>query len=71
MATMNESGEIEIVIGQYADYFDTGIWTFQDGELIAPEDITASQLRDFLIASGGFVYLRKDRRFGWINGDYE
>jgi len=50
----------DIVVGQYADYFDTGLWYMIDGRIVAPSDLTVPQLKDFLIASGGAVYLRKD-----------
>jgi hypothetical protein len=56
----------DVVIGQWADYFDTGIWTRQGAELIAPQDLTMQQLKDFLLASGGAVYLKEDGRFGWL-----
>lgn len=56
----------KIVIGQFADYFNTGMWTMKDGRLIAPEDLTIPQLRDFLVASGGAVYLAADDRLCWI-----
>lgn len=59
----------EIVIGQYADYFDTGIWSMKDGAVVAPDDLTIRQLKDFLTASGGAVYLRKDGKFVWIQGE--
>ena len=55
-----------ITIGQYADYFDTGIWTFKDGILFGPEDLTIRQLKDHLLALGGAVYLHKSGRFAWI-----
>jgi hypothetical protein len=61
----------KIVIGQYADYFDTGIWSMKDGQMIAPEDLTIPQLKDFLTASGGAVYLRQDGRFGWVQFERE
>ncbi len=35
----------KIVIGQYADYFDTGMWTMKDGSIISPEDLTLRQLK--------------------------
>ena len=55
-------------VGQYADYFDTGIWTLKDGLLFAPRDLTIAQLKDYLLASGGAVYLHKSGRFAWIPG---
>jgi hypothetical protein len=58
--------EIKATIGQYADYFDTGMWSMKDGNMVGPEDLTMRQLRDFLLASGGCVYLGKDNRFHWI-----
>ena len=57
---------IVAVVGQYADYFDTGIWTFKDGILFGPEDLTIRQLKDHLLALGGAVYLHKSGRFTWI-----
>lgn len=38
---------MKAVIGQYADYLDTGIWRIKDGRLIPPDDLTESQLKDF------------------------
>lgn len=38
---------MKAVIGQYADYLDTGIWTIKDGRLIPPDGLTESQLKDF------------------------
>lgn len=61
---------IVATIGQWADYFDTGIWSLIDGQWIAPEDLTMRQLRDHLLASGGAVYLAKDDRFHWIQIDW-
>jgi hypothetical protein len=61
----------KIVIGQWADYFDTGIWSMRDGQMIAPEDLTIEQLKDFLIASGGAVYLAHDGRFRWVQIEWE
>jgi hypothetical protein len=55
----------EIVIGQWATYMDTGIWTLINGEMIAPEDITVEQIKDMLLVSGGAVYLNKDRKLAW------
>lgn len=55
-----------VTIGQWATYFDTGIWSMKDGEMISPEDLTIDQLKDFLRAGGGAVYLRQDGNFGWI-----
>lgn len=43
---------MEAVIGQYADYLDTGIWTIKDGELVPPSDLTPEQLRDFQLVFG-------------------
>lgn len=57
----------EITIGQYADYFDTGMWTFRDGGCFAPDDLTIAQLRDHLLACGGFVYLHHTGKFAWAN----
>ena len=58
-----------IVVGEYADYFDTGIWSMKDGRIVAPDDLTIRQLKDFLTASGGAVYLRKDGKIVWIQGE--
>lgn len=58
-----------VVIGEWATYFDTGVWSMKDGEVISPEDLTIAQLKDFLLAGGGAVYLRKDGHFGWIPGN--
>jgi hypothetical protein len=62
----NLKNPIQPVTGQYADYFDTGIWDMTPAATIAPKDITIQQLKDFLLATGGAVYLRKDNRFGWL-----
>jgi hypothetical protein len=63
---MSEKIDIkEIVIGQWADYFDTGIWTMKDGQMIAPADLTLEQLKDFLLVTGGGVYLGADGLFRW------
>jgi hypothetical protein len=61
--------KIQATIGQWADYFDTGIWSMIEGRVVAPDDLTIRQLRDFLTASGGAVYLRKDNKFVWIPGE--
>jgi hypothetical protein len=58
----------ECVIGQYADYLDTGIWTLRDGLCIAPDDLTINQLRDFLLVSGGAVYLHTSGKLTWSPG---
>lgn len=42
----------DVVIGQYADYLDTGIWSIKDGKLIPPDDLTERQLRDFKMVFG-------------------
>jgi hypothetical protein len=57
-------------VGEYADYFDTGIWTMDKttGSMTAPDDLTIRQLKDFLTASGGAIYLRKDGKLTWISG---
>jgi hypothetical protein len=55
----------KIVIGQWATYFDTGIWTMKDGQMVAPPDLTLAQLKDFLLATGGGVYLGQDGLFRW------
>jgi len=57
----------EIVIGEYCDYFDTGIWSFRDGFCFAPDDLTIAQLKDHLLASGGAVYLHKSGKLAWVN----
>lgn len=57
---------MKAVVGSYADYFDTGIWSMKDGSIVAPDDLTVAQLKDFLTASGGAVYLRKDNKLVWI-----
>ena len=59
---------IKAVIGSYADYFDTGMWSMKGGEIVAPDDLTVSQLKDFLTASGGAVYLNQDRKLAWAPG---
>ena len=59
---------MEAVIGQYADYFDTGMWSMGEGGVTAPDDLTVAQLKDFLLASGGAVYLRKDGKITRIPG---
>ncbi len=64
----DEDGLVKATIGQWADYFDTGMWTMTDQGVVAPDDLTIRQLRDFLTASGGAVYLRKDGKFVWIQG---
>lgn len=46
---------MEVSIGQYADYLDTGIWTIKDGELIPPSDLTPEQLQDFMLVFGELV----------------
>lgn len=57
----------EITIGQWATYFDTGLWSLeQTGALVAPEDLTVAQLKDHLLATGGAVYLRQDGKLIWI-----
>ena len=58
-----------IQIGQWADYFDTGIWSMTDRGVVAPDDLTIRQLKDFLTASGGAVYLRQDGKIVWIQGE--
>lgn len=70
------SGEIKIdpkavVIGQYSDYFDTGMWDLSEGGFTAPPDLTLAQLKDFLTASGGAVFLGQDGRFRWFSIDRE
>jgi hypothetical protein len=34
----------DIVIGQWADYLDTGIWSMKDGQIVAPPDLTLEQV---------------------------
>ena len=60
---------MDIPIGQYADYLDTGLWSMEKGGIVAPEDLTIRQLKDFLWVSGGAVYLRKDDKIVWIPGE--
>jgi hypothetical protein len=43
---------MDVVVGQYADYLDTGIWSIKDGVLTPPPDLTARQLRDFGMVFG-------------------
>ena len=62
---------IEATIGQYADYLDTGVWDVTPTGIIAPKYVTLRQIKDFLLASGGAVYLREDNRFGWIQTEKE
>ena len=61
--------KVQATIGQWADYFDTGMWTMTDRGVVAPDDLTIRQLKDFLTASGGAVYLRKDGKIVWIQGE--
>jgi hypothetical protein len=44
----------EVVVGQYADYLDTGIWSWDQktGKLIPPSDLTPEQARDFQLVFG-------------------
>lgn len=67
-STTSLTEPIKAVIGSYADYFDTGLWSMKDGSMVAPDDLTVAQLKDFLTASGGAVYLRKDNKLVWIQG---
>lgn len=67
----DENGLVKCTIGQWADYFDTGIWSMKEGSIVAPDDLTIRQLKDFLAASGGAVYLRKDNKIVWIPGRSE
>jgi hypothetical protein len=55
-----------VAIGQWATYFDTGIWTFENGYLVSPSDLTLDQLKDHLLAVGGGVFLGQDGRFRWV-----
>ena len=55
-----------VTIGQWADYIDTGIWTFENGYLVSPPDLTLDQLKDHLLAAGGGVFLGQDGRFRWV-----
>jgi hypothetical protein len=61
--------KVEAVIGSYADYLDTGIWDMKGDGIVAPDDLTIAQLKDFLAISGGAVYLRQDRKLGWDQGN--
>ena len=65
----DENGLVRATIGEYADYFDTGIWSMTERGIVAPDDLTVAQLKDFLLASGGAVYLRKDNKLVWIPGE--
>ena len=65
----DENGLVKCTIGEYADYFDTGIWSMTERGIVAPDDLTVAQLKDFLLASGGAVYLRKDNKLVWIPGE--
>jgi hypothetical protein len=57
---------IDVTIGQYADYLNTGIWTVSDdGSCVAPDDLTINQLKDFLLICGGSVYLATSGRLTW------
>lgn len=60
----------EMTVGEYADYFDTGIWSLINGQWVGPEDLTISQLKDHLLAGGGAVYLGQDDRFHWVQIDW-
>lgn len=62
---------ISPTIGQYADYFDTGVWDMTPTGIVSPKDVTLRQLTDFLRISGGAVYLRNDGRFGWVQFERE
>ena len=64
----DENGLVKCTIGQWADYFNTGIWKMKDRGIVAPDDLTVAQLKDFLTASGGAVYLRNDNKIVWIPG---
>ena len=55
----------EATIGQYRDYFNTGLWSVVNGRTIAPDDLTVPQLKDFLLARGGGVYLREGGEIVW------
>lgn len=46
---------MQAVIGQWADYIDTGIWSIMDGKLIPPKDLTPRKLRDFKLVFGELV----------------
>lgn len=56
----------DVVIGAHADYFNTGLWKIEEGICFAPPDLTIPQLKDFLLASGGFVFLHESGRLAWI-----
>jgi hypothetical protein len=68
MSTNKLKEPVIATIGQWADYFDTGMWSIKGGRMIAPDDLTIRQLKDFLTASGGAVYLRNDNKIVWIPG---
>lgn len=46
---------MKAVIGQHANYMDTGVWTIENNYLISPNDLTESQLRDFILIFGKFL----------------
>lgn len=52
--------KINVVIGEYSDYLDTGIWTLENGKLEPPPDLTPNQLRDFHLVFGGLVRSAKE-----------
>ena len=54
-------------IGQWATYIDTGMWSWDQktGACVAPDDLTIRQLKDFLLASGGAVYLAENEKLTW------
>jgi hypothetical protein len=60
---------VKATVGQYSDYLDTGMWTMTKEGVVAPDDLTISQLKDFLLVSGGVVYLRKDGKIVRIPGE--
>jgi hypothetical protein len=59
---------MEATVGQYADYLDTGVWSTENGHVVAPDDLTIPQLKDFLVVNGGAAYLQKDDKIVWIPG---
>lgn len=58
---MQDRKIIQPVVGSYADFLDTGIWSGDEtGRVAAPDDVTVAQIKDMLRMFGGVVYLSKD-----------